>query len=41
MTYLDFWGYYFPAVIGILSFLFGLALLLSSIDKYLGHGGVE
>ena len=32
--YLDIFGYYLPAVVGILCFLFGLALLLSSLEKY-------
>jgi len=31
--YLEIFGYYLPAVVGILCFLFGLALLLSSIER--------
>lgn len=31
--YLDFFGYYLPAAVGILCFLFGLALLLTHLER--------
>lgn len=37
--YLDIFGYYLPAAVGILCFLFGAGLLLSNLEKMKGQHG--